>query len=345
VASETVVLKGVASDDKAVAEIEIKVNGRNLEGRGVKVSARVIVDPKEREIFENVSLQPGKNIIMITAYDNEHLSTSKTITVYRESKKGAIWAAVIGINKYKDPKLNLKYARNDAEAFATYLRNNMGMDNDHILELYDEKATLKNMKSLLGTKLRQRANKPEDSIFIFFAGHGAPEQSPSAKDEDKIRKYILPHDSEVQDLYASALLMDEIANLFGDIIAERIVFIIDSCYSGAGGGRTIFTQRGRAILSEDFLNRISQGKGRIILTSSKPGELSEESDELKHGYFTYNLLEGLKGKADINGDGIIDIDEISLYINNIVPAKTNGKQHPVKKGEAEGQVVVGRVNP
>lgn len=343
VASEAVVLKGIASDDKGIAQIEIRVNGRNMEGRGIKVSPRVIADPREREILENVSLRPGKNIIMVTAYDNEHLSTSKTITVYRESEKGAIWAAVIGINKYKDPKLSLKYARNDAEAFATYLRSNMGMESDHIFQLYDEKATLRNIKSVLGTQLRQRANKPEDSIFVFFAGHGAPEQSASARDEDKVRKYILPHDSEVEDLYATALQMDEIGNLFGDISAQRIIFIIDSCYSGAGGGRTILAPRGRAILSEDFLSRLSQGKGRIILTSSKPGELSEESDELKHGYFTFCLLEGLKGKADINGDGIIDIDEISLYLNKTVPEKTSGKQHPVKKGEAEGQVVVGRV--
>lgn len=98
-----------------------------------------------------------------------------------------------------------------------------------------------------------------------------------------------------------------------------------------------------APLSEDFLNRMVQGKGRIILTSSRPGEVSREDGSLEHGYFTYNLLEGLKGAADLNGDGIIDLDEISLYLNRTVVAQTEGKQHPVKKCEAEGQVVVGKV--
>ena len=96
-------------------------------------------------------------------------------------------------------------------------------------------------------------------------------------------------------------------------------------------------------MSEDFLARMSQGRGRVILTSSRPGEVSKEDDALGHGYFTFNLLEGLKGSADTNGDGVIDLDEISLYLNRTVPAQTDGKQHPVKKGEAEGQVIVGKV--
>ena len=94
-----------------------------------------------------------------------------------------------------------------------------------------------------------------------------------------------------------------------------------------------------------MLTRIAQGKGRIILTSSKPGEVSREDDGLKHGFFTYNLLQGLKGKADYNGDGFIDVDEIALYLNRTVPEQTEGKQHPVKKGETEGQVIIGPVQP
>jgi len=145
-------------------------------------------------------------------------------------------------------------------------------------------------------------------------------------------KWLLPH----------LIQWTGLLQIFSRIQAERIIFLVDSCYSGAGGGRTILAHSGRAVLSDDFLNRIAQGKGRIILTSSRENEVSSESDQLKHGYFTYHLLEGLKGKADLNGDNIIDLDEISLYLNKHVPEATNNAQHPVKKGEAEGQVVVGR---
>ena len=45
----------------------------------------------------------------------------------------------------------------------------------------------------------------------------------------------------------------------------------------------------------------------------------------------------------MDGDGFIDVNEISSYLNREVPKATDQKQHPVKKGEAEGQVVIGRV--
>jgi len=51
----------------------------------------------------------------------------------------------------------------------------------------------------------------------------------------------------------------------------------------------------------------------------------------------------LKGKADLDGDRLIDVDEIYRYLNREVPNMTNGAQHPVKKGETEGHVIIGRV--
>jgi len=100
---------------------------------------------------------------------------------------------------------------------------------------------------------------------------------------------------------------------------------------------------GRSVLSDEFLDRIAQGRGRIILTSSRQNEISKESDKLQHGFFTYYLIKGLKGEADLNDDKIIDLDEISFYLNKHVPEATDNTQHPVKKGQAEGQVIIGRV--
>ncbi len=346
VASESITLRGVASGDKGISSIEVMINGKKIDiaARGVKVRHKETAEQKKKEFtFDNIPLQAGQNTITVTAYDNQNLSTTENVTVYRESKRGEIYAAVIGINQYKDSKLNLKYARNDAEAFASYLRTNLGLDNDHLFELYDENATKTKISSLLGNQLARKV-KTEDTVYIFFAGHGAPEYDSSSMDRDKIRKYILTHNVELDDLYTTAISMDTVAEIFGRIQAERIIFIIDSCYSGGSGGRTILAHNsGRAVLSDEFLSRIAQGRGRIILTSSRENEVSQESDKLKHGFFTYYLLEGLKGKADTDGNGVIDLDEISLYLNRHVPAATENAQHPVKKGESEGTVVVGRV--
>ena len=70
---------------------------------------------------------------------------------------------------------------------------------------------------------------------------------------------------------------------------------------GAGGGRTCsLPDLNRENLSAKFLDDIAREEGRIVITASGPGEVSLELPELGHGVFTYFLLEGLYGKADIN---------------------------------------------
>jgi uncharacterized caspase-like protein len=91
------------------------------------------------------------------------------------------------------------------------------------------------------------------------------------------------------------------------------------------------------------LERLSQGKGRVILTASDANEVSAEKDELKHGAFTYYLLEGLRGKADLDGDGVIAVDELYRYVSMEVPKATGQNQHPIKKGQITGQIILGVV--
>jgi uncharacterized caspase-like protein len=99
----------------------------------------------------------------------------------------------------------------------------------------------------------------------------------------------------------------------------------------------------RANLSGAFLDRLSHGRGRVILTASDANEVSVEKDEFRHGVFTYYLLEALRGKGDLDGDGLITVDEVHRYVSIKVPQATEQNQHPVKKGEMKGQIVLGIV--
>ncbi|KPA17554.1 membrane protein containing Peptidase C14, caspase catalytic domain protein [Candidatus Magnetomorum sp. HK-1] len=347
--SEFIDLVGTVVDDKGIANIDFFVNGKRLDvARAIGVT-QPASQREKRDFNQRIPLQSGTNEITVTAFDIENESISKTISVYRDSEQGELWGVVIGINRYASTKIPpLKYARNDAESFASYLKNTMGMDSNHLIELYDEKATLKNIKSNLGTFLHKKANKKEDTVYIFYAGHGAPERDDSNKYKDGIAKYILPFDAELNDLFSTALDMDTIAVIFKRIRAQRVFFIADSCYSGTSGGRSIvaFNDTGnRANISSQFLQRIiNSGKGRVVLASSEAGEVSQESDKLKHGFFTYYLLEGLTGKADVDQDQMVDVNEAYRYVSNKVPDATNSGQNPVLKSMQEGQVIIGQVS-
>lgn len=63
--------------------------------------------------------------------------------------------------------------------------------------------------------------------------------------------------------------------------------------------------------------------------------MSIELPELRHGILTYYLIEGLKGAADLNQDGIVTVQELYEYVEAQVSKKSRtagGNQHPMMKG-------------
>jgi len=340
----TTVLHVIALDDKGISQLDVVLNNQPVKltsTRGIKLSK---IDEKGEnkkiDITERLELSYGANIIKITATDTDGISTEEDITIIREKDYGEVWAVVIGINQYPNVR-KLKYAVNDAQAFKNYLKDYFGVPNSNIFFLTDQNATKVNIQRLLGTKLKRKASR-EDTVIIFYAGHGAVETDPANPDGDGFEKYLLPYDADLNDLYTTSISMDEIRKIFQRIIADRLIFIADTCYSGASGGRTMLATKTRANLSDKFFERISKGKGRVIISSSSANEISKEDDSLQHGIFTYFLLEGLKGKADNDGDGIITVSELFSYLSRKVPKASDQDQHPVRKGETEGELVIGR---
>jgi len=237
----------------------------------------------------------------------------------------------------------------DAEAIYQTLIGPGGFKKEHVLLLTDKtekKPTLRNVRWALGTFLSRSAKK-DDTVVIFFAGHGAPEVDPRGIERDGLAKYLVPIDADPDDLYSTALPMDELQTIFARIEAERVVAFLDACYSGAAGGRTFTSKRTRASHVDDlFLERLTRSKGRAIVTASRTTEVSIELPELGHGIFTYYLVQGLKGAADLNRDGIVMLQELYEYVEQEVSKKSRavgGNQHPVMKGELEGVLPLMRV--
>lgn len=341
---DRILLAGAAASERGIARVEIRVNGQLLtqrEARGIAVKPDAPAAQPNLEFSERLTLKEGKNDIVVSAIDRDNLSAQKVITVIRQVDRAKVWAVVIGISKYKTVH-PLRYADVDAQAFHDYLMRNVGVPPENATLLLNEQATLMNLKRTLGTELKRKAAE-KDTVIIYYAGHGAPEADASASDDDGLEKYIVPYDADPKDLYSTGLPMREVETIFNRLAPERVIFISDSCYSGATAGRTFATASRRAVVSETFLSRLSKGKGRIVLSASKASEVSEEREDLGHGVFTYYLLEGLRGNADTDRDGVITVDEAYGYVSKKVPEVTGQNQHPVKKGEVEGQLILGQV--
>lgn len=137
--------------------------------------------------------------------------------------RGNQWLFVIGIDAYYEWP-HLSTAVNDARTVRDVLLNRYYFDKYHLVELYNEDATRKN---ILG-KLRFLARRvgPDDSIVIFYAGHG---------DIDSITKESnwIPVEGGIEDTSAWITNYDIRSYLKIDVIvAKHILLISDACFSG-----------------------------------------------------------------------------------------------------------------
>jgi len=349
---DDIVVLGLVTDNIALDRVQVTLNGievpRPLDAAGAG---------KNVPIRAAVKLQPGDNIIEITATDKAGNASQLVRTVTRLmpavapslTQSGLAvadrWAVVVGAGKYESADIpTLRYAVSDAESIYQVLTGPAGFKKEHVLLLTDRaerKPTLRNIRWALGTFLSRSAKK-DDTVVIFFAGHGAPEVDPRGLERDGLAKYLIPSDADPDDLYSSAFPMDELQTIFGRIESDRVVAFLDACYSGAAGGRTFVAKKTRSGQVDDlFLERLTRSKGRAIITASRPSEVSMELPELGHGVFTYYLVQGLQGAADLNRDGIVTLQELYEYVEQQVTRKSRmvgGNQHPVMKGEVEGML-------
>jgi hypothetical protein len=345
--AEAIVLRFEVQAPGNLAEVRLTQNERllPLETARRSGSATGVLQGVQYEL--PVRLQEGENRFEVVALTEQGYLNRRSLTLLRDREVGRLWVVAIGISKYQDPTIpRLGYADADARAVHEYFRGTFGLPEDQVFLRVNEQATLREIKSLLGTQLVTRASDPRDTIVLYFAGHGMRDRATGSLDADGLSKYFLPYDASRGDLYSTALDMDEVANILRRLVPDRVVVLLDSCFSGAAGGRSPFDPRAaaeRALISGEFLDRMSHvGKGRVVITASSPDETAQESAALGHGVFTYYLLEGLRGAADLNGDGDIDVHEAFAYLSEKVSRATQGHQNPkLKEPDSVGRILIG----
>ena len=212
---------------------------------------------------------------------------------------GQRWALIIGIGNFVDPAIEpLKYTAADAQSFQDALLDPKvgNFPPDHVHSLLNDQATTVNIKIQLNWLARSAG--PDDVVVVYVATHG------SSRDLDTVGvNYIITHDTVIgpnidpDELYATALPMVEIANAIATRVkAGRAAIFLDTCYSGNAAvkdTKLIAPGIKNAAPSAKMLDHIKQGSGRMVFAASGTEQESLESDTLKHGFFTYYLVQAL----------------------------------------------------
>jgi WD40 repeat protein len=223
----------------------------------------------------------------------------------------------VGINKYQNEAYNLNYAQPDAKSLVTKLneRGKKLFKEINRIEIYDEDATRENIVMAFKTMVTRA--KPEDVFLFYYAGHGTLDE------EHNDEYYLVPTNitklyGDPEQLQKKGISATELRELLTQIKSQKQVILMDACHSG-GALKSLNVRA--AATDEKAIIQLARSSGVIMLASSGTKQFATEFEELKHGVFTYALVEALEGKAD-TGDKKITVNELKFYMEERVPELT-----------------------
>lgn len=237
------------------------------------------------------------------------------------------YALVIGVANYPQVSSLPESVLNDARDLGVLLTDAeiCGYPGTQVTQLLDGESTGDGIRAALAELARHTG--PDDTAVVFFSGHGA--HDPAGGDTGQ---YILPYDCDRADVPGTAIVGDEMTDMLRDIEAGRLLVLFDSCHSGGAGDPKGQLPQFKTGLSEDYFQGLAQGRGRVVIGSSRPDEVSWALPEMRNSLFTHYLLEALRGEARTLGDGYVRIFDLFRHVADHVP--TRADQHPIFKATA-----------
>jgi ribosomal protein S18 acetylase RimI-like enzyme len=333
--AQTELSVSIVDQRQPIKNITITVNGRlvgsnelgGLTGsRGLSVvnTGITVLGNENRVDFRfPLSLSPGTNRIEVRAtnpYAEGRDAVELTYQTTAQNILPNLWILAIGINRYDTTQIqNLDYAVNDAREIINVFKAQEGKLYRQVnsLLIADGAAVTPTKDNIIDNLGFLKGAGQRDVVLLFIAGHGM--------NDDGGNYYFMPSDAAFNtdgSIRPSKAISYRDIQAVLDVPGQKLVFI-DSCHSEGVSGRKT---RGA---DSDQLVRALQDNSTVIFTASRGSELSQESREYGHGVFTYSIIQGMRGAADLIRDGVVTMKELDTYVSERVPQLTGGTQHPV----------------
>ena len=203
------------------------------------------------------------------------------------------WALVVGVGQYADhPEDNRPDMILEVNDFRNLLLQSPWWSADHIKILTAENATRSNI--LAGFRWLIKMASADDVVVVFLSTHGnyLPFDLPPRDEADKADEILATYWGFA---YNTTFINDDTINIqLNQLKSNNVCLIVDSCYAGG------FNDHWK------LLKGVPE-QHRVILMGSCEDELSYS------GGFAPYLIDGLRGYADTNGDGIVTAEEVFNY--------------------------------
>jgi hypothetical protein len=316
------------------------VNGEEQGGRAdgsyiIKKIARAGQETKFTVVATDVNGNKDTKIITVMREMIEQTVKYAQLnpTQVKEQPRRDAVAVIIGISKYESLPI-AEFANDDARTFYDYAIRGLGVKPENIKLLIDENAREAEILKAFRTWLPSRVKSTTD-VFVFYSGHGLPTPDGSGL-------YLLPLQADREVIDDTAIPFAKINDAISIARPKSVTVIIDACYSGQ-------TKAGQALVASARPISLKAQTSFFpsnftVISASQSDQISSSSPDLQHGIFSYYLMKGMEGDADMNRDGRITLGEMRDYLVENVgrqAAMMSRKQEPQLIGDVN-RVLVGR---
>ncbi|HET9605769.1 MAG TPA: hypothetical protein VFO87_01880, partial [Nitrospira sp.] len=205
----------------------------------------------------------------------------------------------IGIGQFRENAMpRVKYAQQDADTVAKYWSAVGGIPTERIRRLFDSRALKGDLVEMFEEWLPKQADATT-VVYVFIAGRGLVDPSTGAVS-------VIPFDgtsTSLARIYSLRRLQESLSKL----PVQRAIVMVDlslehmPVQNGAGPAAPVWPQE-------------EQGKERVMwMVGNRAVQDAHHFDLGHHGLFAYQLLKGLGGAADVDGDGTILAGELCVY--------------------------------
>ncbi|MCP4868328.1 MAG: hypothetical protein GY898_06390 [Proteobacteria bacterium] len=239
-------------------------------------------------------------------------------------------AVVVGVGEFTDEAFPpLKWAVDDATEVGRILEDPKYGGFDRVVYLTGAKQARRDRVLAELVALRNDLRR-QDTLVVYVSTHGT--MTLDATGDPHL--FLVTADTRPGDLRGTAIELAELQTFFSDMRAERKALILDACYNGEAKSAlqpTVRQRIDRMEASPVLSRKVRLGESEAHLFASTFGRPAREDDELKHGVYTYHLLDALtwsQQEADGDGDGTITIYEAHDHARTRTLAYTLGAQVP-----------------
>lgn len=213
-------------------------------------------------------------------------------------------ALVVGANDGGGVLPPLKYAETDAERMASLLTELGEFDEELVTVLYQP--TEAELRAALAHHAAVAEEWDDDLFTFYYSGHA--DAVGLRLGDERYHFEALKHDLRA-------------------IPSTVRLGVLDACRSG-----TITRLKGAQVAESILGADDAVAEGEAWLTASADDELAQESESLRGGFYTHYLMSGMRGAADLSGDGVVELYELHQYTYDRVVESTGrtgaGSQHP-----------------